>query len=108
MPKAIMFVQSRPSSPERDDEYNDWYTNTHLPEVLDVPGITSARRFKASSVAPPPDGAPEYCAVYELEVDDLSSVMAELGARAGDGRMHMSDAMEMDPVPSFVIYELLD
>ena len=51
MPKAIMFVQSRPSSPDREDEYNDWYTNTHLPEVLDIPGITAARRFKASDVA---------------------------------------------------------
>ena len=45
MPKAIMFVQSKPSSPDREDEYNDWYTNTHLPEVLDIPGITAARRF---------------------------------------------------------------
>jgi hypothetical protein len=108
MPKAIMFVQSRPSSPEREDEYNDWYTNTHLPDVLAIPGITGARRFKASDAAPPPDGAPEYCAVYELEVDDLGSVMEELGARAGDGRMRMSDVLQMDPVPQFVIYELVE
>jgi hypothetical protein len=108
MPKAIMFVQSRPASPEREDEYNDWYTNTHLPDVLEIPGITAARRFKASDVAPPPDGSYPYCAVYELDVDDLASVMPELAARFGDGRMRMSDAMEMDPPPSFVIYELLD
>jgi hypothetical protein len=108
MPKAIMFVQSKPSSPDRDAEYNDWYTNTHLPDVLEIPGITAARRFKASDVAPPADGAPDYCAVYELDVDDLSAVMPELAARFSDGRMRMSDAMEMDPAPSFVIYELLD
>jgi hypothetical protein len=105
MPKAIMFVQSRPSAPEREDEYNDWYTNIHLPDVLDIPGITAARRFKASDAAPPPDGSPEYCAVYELDVDDLSSVMPALAERFADGRMRMSDAMEMDPTPSFVIYE---
>jgi len=29
----------------RDDEYNDWYTNTHLPDVLKIPGITGAQRF---------------------------------------------------------------
>jgi hypothetical protein len=107
VPKAIMFVQSRPSSPDREDEYNDWYTNTHLPDVLEIPGITAARRFKASDVAPPPDGAHEYCAVYELDVDDLNAVMPELAARFSDGRMRMSDAMEMDPAPSFVIYELV-
>jgi len=107
MPKAIMFVQSRPSTPARDDEYNDWYTNTHLPEVLDIPGITAARRFKASDVAPPPDGSHEYCAVYELDCDDLGAIMPALGERFADGRMHMSDSMEMDPAPSFVIYELI-
>jgi hypothetical protein len=107
MPKAIMFVQSRPSAPEREDEYNDWYTNTHLPDVLDIPGITAARRFKASEVAPPAEGAPPYCAVYELDVDDLASVMPALAERFSDGRMRMSDAMEMDPAPSFVIYELI-
>jgi hypothetical protein len=108
MPKAIMFVQSKPSSPDREDEYNDWYTTTHLPDVLAIPGITGARRFKASDVAPPGEGAPEYCAVYELDVDDLSAVMPELAARFADGRMRMSDAMEMAPAPSFVIYEPLD
>lgn len=102
-----MFVQSKPSSPDREDEYNDWYTNTHLPDVLEIPGITAARRFKASEVAPPGEGAPQYCAVYELDVDDLSTVMPELAARFSDGRMRMSDAMEMDPAPSFVIYELI-
>jgi hypothetical protein len=108
MPKAIMFVQSRPSAPDREDEYNDWYTNTHLPEVLDVPGITAARRFKASDAAPPAEGAHQYCAVYELDVDDLSTVMPALAERFADGSMHMSDAMEMDPTPSFVIYELVE
>ena len=108
MPKAIMFVQSRPSAPDREDEYNDWYTNIHLPDVLEIPGITGARRFKASAAAPPPDGAHEYCAVYELDVDDLSTVMPALAERFADGSMHMSDAMEMDPTPSFVIYALLD
>ena len=78
------------------------------PEVLDIPGITAARRFKASDVAPPGDDAHQYCAVYELDVDDLSSVMPALAERFADGSMHMSDAMEMDPTPSFVIYEQLD
>jgi hypothetical protein len=108
MPKAIMFVQSSPSAADREDDYNDWYTNTHLADVLQIPGITAARRFKASDVAPPGEGAHQYCAVYEVEADDLGSIMEELGTRFADGRMKMSDAMEMDPPPSFVIYELLD
>lgn len=108
MPKAIMFVQSSPSAPDREDEYNDWYTNTHLADVLQIPGITAARRFKATEITPVADGDHRYCAVYEVEADDLSKIMEELGTRFADGRMKMSDAMQMDPPPSFVIYELLD
>ena len=39
MPKAIMFVQSSPSAPDREDEYNDWYSNTHLGDVLQFEGV---------------------------------------------------------------------
>src|SRR5262249_19735780 len=67
MPKAIMFVQSSPSAPDREDEYNDWYTNTHLTDVLQIPGITAARRFKATEITPVQDGDHRYCAVYEVE-----------------------------------------
>ena len=108
MPKAIMFVQSSPSAPDREDEYNDWYTNTHLGDVLQIPGITAARRYKATEVTPLEDGAHRYCAVYEVEADDLNKIMEELGTRFADGRMKMSDSMQMDPPPSFVIYELMD
>ena len=108
MPKAIMFVQSKPSHPDREAEYNDWYTNTHLPEVLAVDGITAARRYKVSSATPVGPDAYEYCAVYELEADDLDAIVGELNARFTDGRMKATDAMEMDPQPPMVIYELLD
>ena len=52
MPKAIMLVQSKPWHPDREDEYNDWYSNTHIPEVCAVDGIVSARRYKANSATP--------------------------------------------------------
>ena len=32
----------------RDGEYNDWYTNTHLHDVLKIPGIIGAQRFRRS------------------------------------------------------------
>ena len=46
MPKGIMFVPSGPSSPDREDEYNSWYSKVHIPEVCQVDGITGARRYK--------------------------------------------------------------
>ena len=91
----------------QEDEYNDWYTNTHLGDVLQIPGITAARRYQATDVTPVEEGGHRYCAVYEVEADDLNQIMEELGTRFADGRMKMSDAMQMDPPPSFMIYELI-
>jgi len=108
MPKAIMLVQSNPSHPDREDEYNDWYANTHIPEVCAIDGITGATRYKLSDATPLGPDAHRYTAVYELDSDDLKGVLDELMARAMDGRMHTSDVLAMDPPPSMVIYELID
>jgi hypothetical protein len=108
MPKAIMFVETSPSSPDREDEYNEWYSKIHLEDLLAIPGVNAARRFRASDVTPRAPGAHTYCAVYEIDADDLGAVMGEIGARAGDGRMRMSDALSMDPPPAMTLYELVD
>ena len=108
MPKGILFVQSGPSHPDREDEYNNWYTKVHLPDVCAVDGVTGARRYKAVDPSQLAPGAPGYCAVYDLEADDLAGILGEIGARAMDGRMAISDAMAMDPVPAMTMYELLD
>ena len=52
MPKGMMLVQSRPADPAREDEFNDWYTKTHIPEVCAVPGIVGARRYKVHDRGP--------------------------------------------------------
>ena len=30
-PNGILFVMSNCSDPSKEDEFNDWYTNIHLP-----------------------------------------------------------------------------
>lgn len=42
-------------------EFNDWYTNEHVAERVDLPGFRSAYRFVAT------DGAPKYFAYYETD-----------------------------------------
>ncbi len=105
MPKGIMFVPSGPSSPEREDEYNQWYSKVHIPEVCQIEGITGARRFKR--VHPDPAEAP-YVAIYELESDDLAGIFDKLSKAAMSGEMNMSDVLGMDPPPVPVIYEIVD
>jgi hypothetical protein len=93
MPQGILYVESRPVSPEREDEYNRWYNETHLPEVVALPGFVAARRFN------PEDADGPYVAIYEVDTD-LSTVMATLGEAVASGKIQMTDAMQMDPPPS--------
>jgi hypothetical protein len=108
--KGILVVESNPTSPEREADYNDWYSNTHLGEVCALPGIISARRYKVHG-----DGGPladpsrrQYLAIYELEADDLSQPFEELGKAAADGRIQMSDALQMSPPPAVTVFELME
>lgn len=100
MPKGILYVESRPVSADREDEYNKWYDETHLPEVVALPGFVSARRFK------PVDGEGTYVATYEVDADDLTGVMATLGEAAASGKLQMSDAMQLDPPPTLRLLEV--
>lgn len=93
MAKHLMVVLTNPVE-GREDEYNDWYSNTHLADVLKIPGVTGATRFALSEAqrgtAPYPF---HYMAIYEIETDDLAEVMADLGRRSGTSVMPLSSAM---------------
>ena len=110
MPKAVMVVLSQPADPSREDEYNEWYDNVHIPEVCDIPGFVGARRFKVSDAGPLPvdPAAPAYLAIYELDSENPAATCQELTVRSADGRMHMSDVLSMEPLPSAILYEALD
>lgn len=85
----------------QDGEYNRWYDDRHLPDVLAVPGFTSARRF-VSEV----DGERQYLALYNIQADDPDAVLADLTARAGTERMEMSPALDEASI-SAILYEAL-
>jgi hypothetical protein len=100
MPKGILYIESRPTSPERLGEYHTWYNETHLREVVGLDGFVSARRF-----SPVDDDGP-FVAIYEIEADDLQAVFASLGEAAMRGDLQMSGAMQMDPPPMVRLLEL--
>jgi hypothetical protein len=110
MARAVLIVQSGPSEPSREAEYNDWYDATHLPQVCDVPGIVAARRYELapSTSMPAPAGSSKYVAIYEIDADDPDTVLQEIVTRTGDGRIEMSDVLAMDPVPVTQLYVLRD
>lgn len=93
MSEYVMVVMTNPVE-GRDGDYNDWYDNRHLEDVLRIPGIVSAQRFHlapAQRYDPPHPFA--YLALYTIETDDIAAVLDELKARSGTALMPISEAM---------------
>lgn len=92
--KHILVVMSN-AADGREDEYNDWYTNVHLPDVLAIPGFVAAQRYKLGkeqrSNTPAKWG---YTAIYEMETDEPKEVFAELGRRSGTPLMRVPDCIK--------------
>ena len=78
--------------PGREAEFDAWYSNVHLAEVLAIPGFVRAERFK---VVPMPGAAPQWSffAIYEMETANPQAVMNELMRRYAAKEMTNSAAM---------------
>ena len=78
----------------REDEFRAWYDDVHIPDLLRIPGIVSARRFELDDAA----GAPHRdLVVYQLD-GDVDEIMAETGSRFADGSIVASDALDMTSI----------
>jgi len=92
MGKYVMVVQSQ-AKEGREAEYDAWYDNVHFHDICAIPGVTGGRRFDATPIAL--GGAGRKClSIFELDVDDPATVMAELGRRSQDGSWQRSDAID--------------
>ncbi|MBF9033341.1 hypothetical protein HKCCE2091_03740 [Rhodobacterales bacterium HKCCE2091] len=98
MRERHVFVVLTNARDGRDDEFNDWYTNRHIADVLDVPGIVRAERFEISGAQIRDDAAYRYCALYEIETDDLEGVLETLRDRAGTDAMPITKAIDRDRI----------
>jgi hypothetical protein len=66
--QAILLVYTDLIDPKYDEDFNAWYDQVHLPQLLSLPGFLDAARYVAVK------GGPHYLAAYELEsVDALQT-----------------------------------
>ncbi|MER5628421.1 hypothetical protein ABT061_46125 [Streptosporangium sp. NPDC002544] len=110
MPKALALMFTDVSAPGDEAAFNEWYRDTHLPEVLaQVPGIVGASRYVAApeSVADMPGGR-RYLAVYRIEADDPRVVMTTLRERIADGSIGITETLRTDPPPLSLVYLSLE
>lgn len=86
-----------------EDAYNDWYNKRHIPDVVAIPGIVSAQRFRMVENVGTAEQVYRYCAIYEVESDSPQDVIQDLQKRAYTEAMEVSPYM--DPVITAGLYE---
>jgi hypothetical protein len=96
--KFIQIVFSNPLD-GRDDEFNDWYDNVHIPDLLAIPGMLSAQRYdlKNAEIYSMEGGtAPEhrYAIIYEME-GDVDAILSKIQEGVAAGKINMADCLDM-------------
>ena len=87
----------------REEEFHEWYENTHLDDVLRTAGMAAAQRFDlgASAGMAMPNS---HLAIYETEGESAEEVMARLNGTRSE--REMIDAIDASQVAIWVFSEL--
>jgi len=96
MGKYILIVPSSPLAGQ-GEEYNRWYDDEHIADLLKVPGVVAGRRYDALPASPDRPAA-EFLAIYEIEADDPNVVLEDILSRSDTAAMPLSPAIDMSTV----------
>lgn len=102
MPTFRVLVLSEPVEGKRK-EFNDWYENTHLDEVIATTGWKSARRYQLASESGTSCPLP-YLAEYLAEAEDADAVLNTLNETRAQRRQ--SDSINRRTAGVWIFQEL--
>jgi len=94
MARNFYIVLSNPVA-GREEEYNKWYTEKHIMDALEIPGIQAVQRFALADVQrrdPPYQW--KYMVIYEVEQEGAAETMRILNERSGTPIMPGSDSFD--------------
>ncbi|ALJ19294.1 DUF4286 family protein [Microbacterium sp. No. 7] len=95
--KFTYVVLTNPTSPEVEDEYNRWYEEQHIPDVLRVPGVESAQRFRLTEQQRGAGPYPyKYLALYSCDAAEPDVVTNGIQERYNTPDMPISPALHAD------------
>jgi hypothetical protein len=104
--KEWVYVVHTRALPGRDEDFNRWYTDKHLDEVVAIPGFVSAQRFRIADPTAP--GAPErpYLSHYVMRTDDPHALLHKMHQMVASGEMELTDAVDPKDAVTF-LYEVI-
>jgi hypothetical protein len=87
-----------------EEQFNSWYSEAHMPQALQVPGMVTGQRFRLAE-AQRQGSTPQwkYLAYYEVETDDIQGVLDELKRREGTPALVGTDTIA--PGGSVMVFE---
>lgn len=106
--RNVLLVFSNPVD-GREEEYNAWYSEHHLDEILAIDGFRCAQRFRLADDArmsrDTPSAPYRYLALYELENGALERADSALFALA---RTERAEALAAGRTPKLVMSPSMD
>src|SRR5258707_4466326 len=105
MRKFTWIVQTN-AVPAHEAEFNEWYDDVHIDDLLRIPGVIAARRSALCNEVQMTTVGEElqltdaagigarykYLAIYELEADDPAALLQEIKRRSNTPDMVISPA----------------
>jgi hypothetical protein len=87
--------------PGKEAEFNDWYTNTHMGDLVQLPGWMGAQRFRiVTTVQPRPTiagYAHGYLMIWDLEETEANAALARSEAAIAGGKSQRGAAFNYTP-----------
>jgi hypothetical protein len=97
--RYILHITSR-ALPGREADFDRWYGETHVGEVLAVPGFLACRRYRSLGADGQATG--EFVAHYDVETDDPAALLQALFAATPT--MQLTDSID----PASVSFSFLE
>jgi hypothetical protein len=98
--RYVMLVFANPI-PGREAEFNDWYTNTHMGDLVQLQGWMGAQRFRiVTNVQPRPSQAGYthgYLIIWDLEETDANAALGRMTAAISGGKSRLGAAFNYTP-----------
>jgi hypothetical protein len=104
--KILFIVESNCADPAREEEFNEWYNKTHLPDALEPPEVLRAVRYQRLDTS---KGQAKYIALYEVETNDFPALMKTVEKNMEKVRAagRWSELLEITAQDAFIqIYDL--
>jgi len=88
---STLFMVKSDAVDGREDEYNTWYNEVHLPEVLQIEGFQAAQRFALNEHQVQKSQTHGYLAIYEIDTHNVALTLQNLQHATW---LNMSDAID--------------